>query len=71
MCASLCSHAPLSLWMCLALLSCSRETPSYLQFIVEHFDALPAVMVFAHGPECAWHLHVCMSAALSCMLAVR
>ncbi len=24
---------------------------------MENYDRLPAVMVFAHGPECSWHLH--------------
>ena len=40
------------------VLVCCREAPSYLQFIVENYDRLPAVMAFGHGQECSWHVHV-------------
>ena len=32
-----------------------REAPAYLRFIIDHYDALPARMVFLHGDRSAWH----------------
>jgi hypothetical protein len=32
-----------------------REAPAFVRFIVDHYDALPARMVFLHGDRSAWH----------------
>jgi hypothetical protein len=35
-----------------------REPLAYLQFIIEHYHALPDVMIFAHAHRNSWHINV-------------
>lgn len=32
-----------------------KEANAYIQFIVDHYENLPKVMLFMHAHECAWH----------------
>ncbi len=36
----------------------ANEADCYLNFILDHYHDLPPRMIFAHGHEYAWHLHV-------------
>ena len=45
------------------------DAPSYMQFIVEHYDHLPERMVFAHGHRAGWHYPVRQVALLTSMSA--
>jgi hypothetical protein len=50
--------------VCLGPLWCwpprrQREESIYLTFIIDHYDRLPAVVVFCHPHRHAWHIAVC------------